>query len=397
VPLNMLASRRRLGVSLLAGAAAVAGVAAIGVTVRSEPEPSDQGLASNPTAALVGNRNQPRSAAAARAVAPSLTGPDEDAVFLAAEMTGQNEVPQPDGTGGGDLDGRAVSVLRIADNQVCYSVAWSGIDAPTLGHIHVGEKGVNGDPIVNLFTKAMPANARAAAGCVPVDDAKIQAIAKQPDAFYANLRTAEFSEGAVRGQYRRLDDSVQLDSFVNGQLMSVGDGTAVVPDRGDPRAGFLGVVTPRDGQVEFAMKLFGTAAPTSGRLDVGGAGQASDPVLNLFEAPDGLAPELFAIAGVTVVDNAELLRAIGEQPQEFNLSLFSPQFPGGLARGQLEVNGQVQAPAEDVDTTDSRSGGVVDRTDTIDRTEARRRAVVSPTDEPERVPSDNLGFLEDLL
>jgi CHRD domain len=222
VPLNMLASRRRLGVSLLAGAAAVAGVAAIGVTVRSEPEPSDQGLASNQTAALVGNRNQPGSAAAARAVAPTLTGSDEDAVFLAAVMTGQNEVPQPDGTGGGDLDGRAALILRIAGNQVCYSMAWLGIDAPTLGRVHLGEKGVNGDPVFDLFSKAMPANARAAAGCVSVDDAKIQAIAKQPDAFFANLDTAEFTEGAVRGQFRRLDEPVQLDSFVNGQLLSVG-------------------------------------------------------------------------------------------------------------------------------------------------------------------------------
>jgi hypothetical protein len=130
---------------------------------------------------------------------------------------------------------------------------------------------------------------------------------------------------------------------------------------------------------------------------VGRAGQASDPVVILFEAPDGLAPELFAIAGVTVVDDAELLRAIGERQGEFNLSLFSPQFPAGLARGQLEVNGQMQGPAETADTTDRRSSGVVERTDTIDRTEARRRAVVSPADEAERVSSDNLGFLADLL
>jgi hypothetical protein len=351
-------------VSLVAGAAAVAVVAggtAVGVTARSGAAPGDPAQVSGPTASLVGGKNQ-QGRAAARAVAPSLKGNDKKAVFLAALLNGQNEAPQQDGAGG-DVDGHAVSILRITGNQICYSFAWSGIGAPTLGNVHAAKNGVVGDPVVNLFSKAMPENARAAAGCVDVGDAQAAGIAKKPGNFVVNLQTAEFADGAVRGQYRRLDEPVRLDDFVDGQLLSVGNGAAVVPERGDPKAGFVGVVTPESGQVKFAVKLFGTTRPTSGRLNVGGKDVAGEPAVDLFEVPDGLAPELFAISGVTAVENVKLLQLLSEQPGEFNLSLFSPQFPKGLARGQLELNGRVQATSQTDGAQGTGANGTTDSAD----------------------------------
>ena len=37
-------------------------------------------------------------------------------------------------------------------------------------------------------------------GCVPVTAAEHKAIAADPDMFYVNIHTAEFPDGAIRGQ-----------------------------------------------------------------------------------------------------------------------------------------------------------------------------------------------------
>jgi CHRD domain len=119
---------------------------------------------------------------------------------LRAFMSGDQEVPVKDGPKVGDPDGRAVTFLRARGTTVSYSAAWVGL-TPSLGHIHKGRFGTNGPISVPLFGSAVPSTVFAISGTVPgVDPAVIRAIRTYPRGFYANLHSAEFPGGAVRGQ-----------------------------------------------------------------------------------------------------------------------------------------------------------------------------------------------------
>jgi len=115
--------------------------------------------------------------------------------------TGGQEVPVENGPKVGDPDGAAAAFLDAHGSTVGYSFAWVNIAAPTLGHVHQGQAGKNGEVKVPLFGTGVPANIFAISGSVQqVDKALVDQIRKNPRGFYTNLHTAEFPGGAVRGQ-----------------------------------------------------------------------------------------------------------------------------------------------------------------------------------------------------
>jgi hypothetical protein len=117
-----------------------------------------------------------------------------------AFLSGDNEVPVADGPAVGDPTGRAVAFIRPEGTQVGYSFAWLGIN-PTLGHIHKAPVGQNGPVVVPLFAQPVPSTVFAISGTVTgLDAALVTDIKTHPSAFYANLHTAQFPGGAVRGQ-----------------------------------------------------------------------------------------------------------------------------------------------------------------------------------------------------
>lgn len=117
-------------------------------------------------------------------------------VKLSATLSGANEVDaqgagnqgDPDGTG--SFSGRLVS----GQGQLCYTLTWSGIDAPTMAHIHSAPAGANG-PVFIPFPDLTPGE-----HCVPVDAAKAAAVLAKPQDFYVNVHNAPFPRGAIRGQ-----------------------------------------------------------------------------------------------------------------------------------------------------------------------------------------------------
>jgi CHRD domain len=117
-----------------------------------------------------------------------------------AFLSGDQEVPVAGGPAVGDPTARAVAFVKAYDTQVSYSFAWLGLN-PTLGHIHKAPFGVNGPVVVPLFATAVPATIVAISGTVSgLDPALVKDIAEHPSAFYANLHSAQFPGGAVRGQ-----------------------------------------------------------------------------------------------------------------------------------------------------------------------------------------------------
>ncbi|GAA3120807.1 CHRD domain-containing protein [Streptomyces rectiviolaceus] len=183
------ANRRR---ALLAAGVAVA--AAGGLAVVAPPAVADSG--------------------SSRSSSGSGSSSSGGAIF-AASMNGANEVPVQGGPAVGDKDGRALEFVEVKGDKVSVTVKWRGTGKPTALHIHQGARGTNGGVKVD-FTKLLgkdkgkgkaegKSKGKRVTGTVKVDDAALlEQLKANPNSFYANLHTAEFPGGAVRGQLHKV-------------------------------------------------------------------------------------------------------------------------------------------------------------------------------------------------
>jgi len=140
---------------------------------------------------------------------------------LTGLLAGDQEVPVAGGPAVGDPDGHASAFVGTRDGWLDYSFTWSGIGAPTNGHIHQNTVGLNGPVVVPLFAAqgGLPTSVNGVAGSVKVDSGDLlRRIASKPNGFYANLHTAEFPGGAVRGQLFRAGQ--QWDAFGQGSFVA---------------------------------------------------------------------------------------------------------------------------------------------------------------------------------
>jgi len=112
-----------------------------------------------------------------------------------AFLDAKNEVPSSGPAGG---TGTALITLHPANNTVCYELTWSNLGGePTASHLHDAAAGKNGDIKVVLLEPPNPK------GCVPAAAADITSIDANPQGWYVNIHTAQYSSGAVRGQLER--------------------------------------------------------------------------------------------------------------------------------------------------------------------------------------------------
>lgn len=110
-----------------------------------------------------------------------------------AVLTGAQE------PGGGDPDGVGRAEISVADraDQICYDINDVRNIGPITGaHIHRGAPGVNG-PIVFTLKSA---NEGGFKGCSSRSEWLEDQIEANPSAYYVNLHTAEYPNGAIRGQ-----------------------------------------------------------------------------------------------------------------------------------------------------------------------------------------------------
>jgi len=110
-----------------------------------------------------------------------------------ATLAGANEVPGP-----GDPDGWGMARLAINDSadQVCTDLEVRALSDVTAAHIHRGGPGVSGPPVINLDVP----DDNDSNDCDVVADSLVDEIRANPGAFYVNVHTNDFPEGAVRGQ-----------------------------------------------------------------------------------------------------------------------------------------------------------------------------------------------------
>ncbi|NBE98240.1 CHRD domain-containing protein [Nonomuraea sp. KC401] len=125
---------------------------------------------------------------------------------LTTRADGRQEVPAA-GTKVGDRDGRAGWLVQPQGGRVWFAAAWERIGAPVGAHLHRAPKGKNGPVAVPFLAakKGLPAGVNGVAGSAAVSAALARRIWNNPGNWYANLHTAQFPGGAIRGQLYRGD------------------------------------------------------------------------------------------------------------------------------------------------------------------------------------------------
>jgi hypothetical protein len=123
---------------------------------------------------------------------------------LFAVMTGRKEVDANGRRGAGDLNARGSFTAIVDGNKLCFGITVKDLgSAPTAAHIHgPARPNQNAGILVPLSPPTSP-DPGASSGCVTVDPAVAHAILKNPRKYYANVHTAQFPAGAVRGQLGR--------------------------------------------------------------------------------------------------------------------------------------------------------------------------------------------------
>jgi hypothetical protein len=125
--------------------------------------------------------------------------------LLAASLRGADEVPVAGGPAVGDKDGAALEFIQVKGDKVSVAVTWRGTGKPTMLHLHQGAKGTNGGVKVDFSDLLGHSGRHSVTGTVKVGDkALLDALKSDPGSFYANLHTADFPGGAVRGQLHKV-------------------------------------------------------------------------------------------------------------------------------------------------------------------------------------------------
>ena len=100
--------------------------------------------------------------------------------------------------GGGDPDGSGIARIETNDtlNTVCTDLEVRQIGAVTGAHIHRGGVGTNGPPVIELDAP----DDNDSDDCDTVSDALVDEIRRNPGRFYVQVHTADYPNGAIRGQ-----------------------------------------------------------------------------------------------------------------------------------------------------------------------------------------------------
>lgn len=108
--------------------------------------------------------------------------------------------PEQSETSAGDPDGTGSASFRIyqATGIICFTVTHSNVEPTQAGHIHLGARGTNGPPVVNLYSSLGIRSSLE--DCVAADPATVNGLLTNPRGYYVQLHNGPYPLGVVRGQ-----------------------------------------------------------------------------------------------------------------------------------------------------------------------------------------------------
>ncbi len=234
-------------------------------------------------------------------------------------MTGASEFP----AGSGSPDGSGVAAITVKGSTVTFSILVKGIGTPTLAHIHKAPLGASG-PVVIDFHAPVFANGFAT-GTATGAAGDIADLLANPSSYYVNVHTAEFPQGALRGQ---LGPATQPTASFVTALSGAGE----APAAGSPDGGGVAQVVISGTTVAYTLVVQGLAStPTAAHIHRGLLG-SSGPIVVPLPAPfvNGVS------SGTTTVTPA-LAAEIFANPSGFYVNAHTAEFPGGAVRGVLSA------------------------------------------------------------
>ena len=233
---------------------------------------------------------------------------------FAVALTGEAESPAGDPV----ATGTATVRLRAGQGQVCYQLAATNLPAAAAAHIHRASAGSSGPVVVPLQT---PNAAGTASGCATAARTVVNAILADPASYYVNVHTAEFPNGAIRGQLT----GTSADSF--GKIL-----TLDLKGTSEPNAKGTAVLRIRKdaGVVCYRLHVENVTLPTTAAHIHRGAAGVSGPVVVPFTAPgaDGNSSGC-ATAAASLIDEI-----LGNLPG-FYVNVHTKEHPAGAIRAQL--------------------------------------------------------------
>ena len=229
-------------------------------------------------------------------------------------LTGDAESPSGDPVG----TGTATVRLRAGQGQVCYQLEATNLPPAAAAHIHRASAGSSGPVVVPLKT---PNAAGKSSGCATAARTLVNAILAGPGSYYVNVHTAEFPNGAIRGQLT----GTSTDSFgktfaldLKGTSEPNAKGTAALRIRKDA------------GLVCYRLHAENVTLPTTAaHIHRGGAG-VNGPVVVPFTAPGANGN-----SSGCVTSSAALIDEILGNPPGFYVNVHTQEHPAGAIRAQL--------------------------------------------------------------
>ena len=110
---------------------------------------------------------------------------------ISATLSGSAEVPKKGPRAG---SGSAKVTLDTKTRKACWTMSVRGIGKPLSAHVHKARAGKPGPVVIPLGARFMTK------GCVIIPLKTLRAVANNPRAYYVNVHTRAYLEGAIRGQ-----------------------------------------------------------------------------------------------------------------------------------------------------------------------------------------------------
>ncbi|GAA1802179.1 CHRD domain-containing protein [Agromyces neolithicus] len=146
---------------------------------------------------LTTHRTRTAAIALAAAAAFTFAGSGAANAAPAIPLTIGQETPKPDAGPGA----RGSFSYEIGVGELCYTLDVTGLSTPAAAaHVHLAPRNVAGPVVIPLVI--VNATSFSVDTCVPADQAVLDAIEENPNAYYVNVHNSQNPPGEIRGQLK---------------------------------------------------------------------------------------------------------------------------------------------------------------------------------------------------